>query len=258
MERTLIIMTSLFLVVGIGIGYVISSSQISAIQSQFEDLSSQVGTLIDAYNALGEDYSDALSQISTQQSLINSLESELATITNNHTVLNEDYDSLNSLYTELLQQERYELYFVKDQDYYNSIMVDLQSSNESIYVAMYSMVFDPADSFDWANDLIRELVNASKRGITVSVIIENRTFSGNMTSNQEAYNYLHSNDVNVKMDNEPDTDHMKFVLIDGEIVYVGSHNWSEPALYYNHETTIKRVNPTMTETFKEYFETIWT
>jgi hypothetical protein len=258
MERTLIIMTALFLIVGIGIGYVISSSQILAIQSQLEDLSSEIGTLIDAYNALSEDYGDSLSQISELQSLVDNLDSELATITNNYTVLNENYNALNSSYMELQQQEQYELYFVGDRDYYNSIRVDLQSANESIYVAMYSMIFDPADSFDWANDLIRELVNASNRGITVNVIIENRTFFGIMSSNQEAYNYLYSNGVNVEMDNEADTDHMKFVLIDGEIVYVGSHNWSESALYRNHETTIRIVNPTMAETFKEYFEIIRT
>lgn len=51
---------------------------------------------------------------------------------------------------------------------------------------------------------------------------------------------------------------MKFVVIDGTIVYVGSHNWSESSLYYNHETSIKIVSDSITDTFESYFTTIIT
>ena len=47
-----------------------------------------------------------------------------------------------------------------------------------------------------------------------------------------------------------------FVIIDDEIVYVGSHNWSESALYYNRETSTKIISDSIADTFKEYFSTI--
>jgi phosphatidylserine/phosphatidylglycerophosphate/cardiolipin synthase-like enzyme len=69
-----------------------------------------------------------------------------------------------------------------------------------------------------------------------------------------AYNYLHSNGVNVKLDNETDTDHLKLVVIDNKIVYVGSRNWSESALYYNHEASVKIVSEEIAQSFIEYLK----
>ena len=134
------------------------------------------------------------------------------------------------------------------------MLEDIQKANSCIYVAMYSMIYDPDDSYDWANDLIRELVNARRRGVNVNAIIEYRTYYGYMDGNLEAYDYLSANGVNVKLDNETDTDHLKLVIIDGKIVYVGSHNWSESALYYNHETSVRIVSEEIAQTFIEYLK----
>jgi len=144
-----------------------------------------------------------------------------------------------------------------DREYYYSIMEDIRSANSSIMVAMYSMVYDPDDSFDWANDLIRELVYARERGVNVTVILEYRTYYGEyMDRNLDAYNYLSANGVNVLLDSDAETDHMKLVIIDDYIVYVGSHNWSESGLYYNKETSIRIVSSEIAKEFKEYFQTI--
>jgi phosphatidylserine/phosphatidylglycerophosphate/cardiolipin synthase-like enzyme len=77
-----------------------------------------------------------------------------------------------------------------------------------------------------------------------------------MDRNLEAYNYLLAQNVNVRLDYETDTDHMKLVIIDDNIVYVGSHNWSESRLYYNHETSVKIVSENIAQVFKTYFGTI--
>jgi len=156
----------------------------------------------------------------------------------------------------LKREVKYEISVLIDRDYYSSLISDFKKANESILVAMYLMVYDPDDSFDWANDLIRELVKAKNRGVNVSIVIEYRTYTGYMDSNLEAYNYLSANGVNVKLDEESDTDHMKLVIIDDKIVYIGSHNWSESALYYNHETSVKIVSEEIAEIFKEYFKNI--
>ena len=132
----------------------------------------------------------------------------------------------------------------------------LRSANKSIMVAMYSMIYDPDDPYDWANDLIRELVYAKERGVNVTVIIEYRTYWETLDDNLEAYYYLSSHNVTVYLDNDTETDHMKLVIIDDYIVYVGSHNWSEAALYYNRETSIKIVSEEIAKEYKEYFETI--
>jgi len=156
-----------------------------------------------------------------------------------HLWLNASYTNLYAAYTLLEEQVEYEVYFC-----------------DAVYVALYSLKYDPSDPDDWANDLIRELVTAKNRGVRVSVIIENTTYHDPMSDNLAAYHYLVANGVLVQLDNDDETDHMKFVVIDDTIVYVGSHNWSESSLYYNHETSVKIVRVSIAKVFTDYFETI--
>ena len=149
-----------------------------------------------------------------------------------------------------------EIRILNDKDYYRSLINDLKNAKEKILVAMYSMIYDPDDPFDWANDLIRELVKAEERGVNVEVILEYRTHNGYMDENLEAYHYLREHGVDVRLDRDKDTDHMKLVVIDGEIIYVGSHNWTEAALYYNHETSIRIVDSQAAKILETYFKTI--
>ena len=143
-----------------------------------------------------------------------------------------------------------------DRDYYYFLIRDLEKANKTILVAMYSMIYDPDDPYDWANDVIKELVEARKRGVNVTVILEYRTYWGYMDGNLEAYDYLTSHGVTIYLDNDTETDHMKLVIIDSYIVYVGSHNWSESGLYYNRETSVRIVSEEVAEEFESYFWTI--
>jgi len=145
---------------------------------------------------------------------------------------------------------------INNREYYHSVKADLENANETILVAMYEMMYDVNDSSDWAKDLTQELVNAKQRGVNVTVIIEYRTYFGYEQDSIDAYQYLLANGVNVRLDNDDTTDHMKLLIIDDEIVYVGSHNWSESALYYSNETSVKIVSKEIVAIFNAYYETI--
>jgi phosphatidylserine/phosphatidylglycerophosphate/cardiolipin synthase-like enzyme len=192
------------LIIGIGIGYVVSLDRISELRDE-----------------------------------VRSLESEISVLT-----------------AKLERMAGYEVYVLNDREYYHSIKRDIENADKTISVAMCSMIYDPNDPFDWANDLIRELAHAKERGVDVTVIIEHRTYWGYMDKNLEAYDYLLAHGITVRLDDEKDTDHMKLVIIDDNIVYVGSHNWSESALHHNRETSVKIVSENIAEIFKAYFETI--
>ena len=150
-----------------------------------------------------------------------------------------------------------EIEVLEDREYYTSLIQDIRDANDEILVAMYSLKYDPDDPEDWANDLIEELVSAKERGVDDRVIIEYRTYWGYMDDNLEAYNYLEDNGVDVKLDMDTETDHFKFVVIDGRIAYVGSHNWSESGLYYNREVSIRIVDEGVAGELKEYFNSLW-
>ena len=150
-----------------------------------------------------------------------------------------------------------EIEVLEGREYYQMLIDDIRNAKSEILVAMYLMKYDPDDPYDWVNDLIRELVAAKNRGVDVKVIIEYRTYQGYMDVNLEAYNYLKDHGVDVKLDEDSETDHFKFVVIDGKIVYVGSHNWSEAALYYNREVSIRIVDEGIARELKDYFNALW-
>lgn len=157
---------------------------------------------------------------------------------------------------ELESMLKWHISILTDREYYYSVIEDIRRANGSILVAMYSMVYDPGDALDWANDLIRELVNAKRRGVNVTVILEHRAYHGYMDENLEAYNYLSANNVTVLLDEDSATDHVKLVVIDGKVAYVGSHNWSESALYYNREASVRIVGDELAKELERYIGTI--
>lgn len=257
----------------------------TSLQAQYDTLNAScyealvnMSSLQAQYDTLNASYYEALANVTSLQTDLtnmtnwkNSLQAQIADLEDqidelNTTIAQKDaviaeknatIADLEARIDELEQLVEYEVYVLNDREYYSSIKSDLENANETILVAMYSMIYDPGDSSDWANDLIQELVNAEERGVNVTVIIEYRTFyDAPKNENLEAYAYLSAHNVTVRLDNETDTDHMKLVIIDDNIVYVGSHNWSESALYYNHETSVKIVSEDIAERFKAYFKTI--
>ncbi|NJE62530.1 phospholipase [Thermococcus sp. 21S7] len=138
-----------------------------------------------------------------------------------------------------------------DEEYYKNVIDAINGAEKSIYVMMFSMLYDPDDGFDWANDLIRALVAAKNRGVEVHVLLED-----GVESNREAYGYLRSHGVDVSFDSPGTTLHAKVVVIDGRLVFIGSHNWSESALYWNHEVSLMVASGELAERLIEYFEGI--
>ena len=263
MDNKLIGLALVFLVGGVGIGYFVSLNQIRTLQAQINSYATEYNTLTDQYSQLNTSYRTLLMEqtlLTTEYTELSSEHSQLSSaysaLFSEHLWLNASYTNLYAAYTLLEEQVEYEVYFCGDRTYYPTLMTDLQTAHDAVYVALYSLKYDPSDPDDWANDLIRELVTAKNRGVRVSVIIENTTYHDPMSDNLAAYHYLVANGVLVQLDNDDETDHMKFVVIDDTIVYVGSHNWSESSLYYNHETSVKIVRVSIAKVFTDYFETI--
>lgn len=237
MNGKLLGLAVLCLLVGAVIGYSLSILQIGALQSHVSSLESTIASMQSEYRALNITYNQLMTE---------------------HDPLEIEYRYLLDLFKDLQSKLDYDVYVLNDQQYYHSLKWDLERANTSIEVAMYSMIYDSDDSVDWANDLINEFVYAHNRGISVNVVIENKTYFGYMDDNWEAHDYLLASGVPVQMDNNgATTDHLKLVVIDHQIVYVGSHNWSESALYYNHETSVRIVSEEIAETFEAYLQSIY-
>jgi len=224
---------SVFIIVGLILGGLVGYYGVSNIlSSQINDLISENSNLNLQCETLSQEYAELYDEYNEITRVYNDLKVEYTTL----------QQQIVECHGEDIQNVTCpEVIILTNQDYYHSLKADLANAKKSIMVAMYSMKYDPGDDFDWANDLIEELVYAHNRGVNVTVLIEYQTYFGYQEDNYEAYEFLSSNGVFALLDYDNDTDHLKSVLIDYTIWYVGSHNWSESSLYYNNEISVKIV-----------------
>ena len=141
-----------------------------------------------------------------------------------------------------------------DKDYYGNLSVILSRANKSVYVIMYVIKYDPKDPRDPVNTLLNILINLSKRNVDVKIIVDDETYN----SYPETINYLLSHNISVKLDESSGrTTHTKLVIIDGKIVFLGSHNWTQSALKRNHEVSVLIYDEDVAKILLRYFFDIW-
>ena len=88
--------------------------------------------------------------------------------------------------------------------------------------------------------IAEELVAARRRGVEVTVILENQGKRRDRldAGNHATANFLVSGGVKVFFDSPNVTTHTKVVVIDDRYVFLGSHNLSQGALTRNNELSL--------------------
>ncbi|MFA6530292.1 MAG: phospholipase D-like domain-containing protein [Candidatus Micrarchaeia archaeon] len=121
----------------------------------------------------------------------------------------------------------------------------INSAKDSLDMEMYLLSSD---------DAINALLAAKDRGVYVRVILE-RDLEG--TPNYKAYDKLSAAGISVKWASGKYTlTHAKFIIVDGKLVLVGSHNLSNNALEKNREASVILSGEPVKE-FEKVFETDW-
>lgn len=122
----------------------------------------------------------------------------------------------------------------------------MDSAEQSIDIEMY--VFT-------SRDIVDALERAKSRGVKTRIIVERSTISG---SNSEIFNELAAKGFNVRYASKAyKLTHSKIMIIDGKSVLVGSHNFSNSALYFNREASVIIKNHQTVSEFIDAFETDW-
>ena len=101
--------------------------------------------------------------------------------------------------------------------------------------------------------LFNKLIDIQKKGITVELIITNHEFNRQSPNNYELINELGG--IFSEIGNDEQLMHMKFCIIDYNIVISGSANWTKKAFTQNNEEiTIVSGAPERTKTYIEEFK----
>ena len=141
-----------------------------------------------------------------------------------------------------------------DGDYFPALIKLLDRSDSSIDLAMF--VFKIGKRKTSRPAKIRDaLIRAAKKGVKVRVYLERSGYDDKLNkSNREVADQLTAEGVKVIFESPKTTTHNKMVVIDRRYALVGSHNFTQSALKYNHELSLLVDDPELAEKLVSYME----
>ena len=146
-----------------------------------------------------------------------------------------------------------------NENYYPVLMHEIENAESSIDIVLYEFKwYDNNNSVVQLRDL---LAKRAEDGIKIRMILDQSKWYGKITDlskeNNKTGNYLAERGISVKMDSEKITTHDKLIIIDDEIVILGSHNWGSSALTKNNEASVLIRGKDIAEYYGNYFEYLW-
>ena len=146
---------------------------------------------------------------------------------------------------------------VTNDQYYKVARDMIKDAKHSIRVMMFEMAYYDRHGSAPTNSLIRELVSARKRGVKVEVILEVREGQDRTTErNRRAGKMLSQGGVEVIYDSPSRTTHAKLMVVDEQIILLGSTNWTYNALSSNNEVAVRIRSKEAAKDVVEYFNKV--
>ena len=147
---------------------------------------------------------------------------------------------------------------ITDGEYFEVVHTCFKEAQSSIKVMMFEASYYEKYPNSPTNVLIRELIAAHKRGVSVKVILERRDERQRASvTNEKTGSMLSRGGVDVVYDPATVTTHTKLLIVDGTISVVGSTNWTYSALEKNHEVSVVVRSSEVARRLQDYFQTIW-
>jgi phosphatidylserine/phosphatidylglycerophosphate/cardiolipin synthase-like enzyme len=123
----------------------------------------------------------------------------------------------------------------------------IENAKSSIKIIVFDWrwyVNDPGNAVQLFNQTI---VRASRRGVKISAIV----------NHADILTPLKENGIDVKKLNITGLVHAKLMIIDDNIVILGSHNYTHNAFVINHEISIILKECNVVKDFNIFFTSLW-
>ncbi len=140
---------------------------------------------------------------------------------------------------------------LSDRGYFPVVYDALQGAQESIHIASFELKYYLKYPESNQNTLVEALLDAHRRGVDVRIIVDEYSKENN------AFEYLRDKGVPIRYDGKDVTTHAKLIIIDGEVVVLGSTNFSYYGLDRNNEANVLIVSGHVADYFEKYFLELW-
>ena len=108
-----------------------------------------------------------------------------------------------------------------------SLITGIQSAHSSLSIAI----------FTWTHPLLlEEVIRAKKRGVDVRIVLDGYCARG---AGKKVYKALTEQNIQVHLPQQEELMHHKYVLIDKQILFFGSTNWTQSAFTKNEECLVR-------------------
>ena len=146
---------------------------------------------------------------------------------------------------------------VTDAQYFQVAKKMIQEAKHSVQVMMFEMGYYDQHPNTPSNLLIKELIEARKRGVKVEVILEIKEGEDRTTKrNRHTGKILSEGGVEVIYDSLSKTTHAKLMVVDGQLSLLGSTNWTYYALTNNNEVSVLIRSKEVAKELIDYFNKV--
>ncbi len=144
---------------------------------------------------------------------------------------------------------------LRNQEYAEAFLNGIKEARRSIVCAFFLFKTTPSAK-NRPRQIAEELIRARKRGVQVTVILEQDRNSRDSLNadNHATADFLHRGGVKVYFDSPATTTHAKVAVIDDRYVFLGSHNLTQSALLHNNELSIRIDSPELAREVLDYLE----
>ena len=133
----------------------------------------------------------------------------------------------------------------------------IQEAKHSIQVMMFEMGYYDGYPNTPSNVLVKDLINAKKKGVKVEVILEVREGEDRTTKrNRHTGKILSEGGLEVIYDSPSKTTHAKLMVVDQYLSLLGSTNWTYYALTTNNEVSVLIRSKELAKELINYFNRV--
>lgn len=143
-------------------------------------------------------------------------------------------------------------------DYQKIVCELLRGAHRSIDICAYTWKWYAHQSGCLMQQINRTIIEKARQGVKVRVRLNSEQKDHYLTKeNSLTSNALRRYPILTKFDNTGTTSHLKMIIIDNEIVIIGSHNLTKRSVSQNHETSVAIYGEEACRDFVKYFGNLW-